>query len=210
MLSFLFGLYLVFGGLVVFLSSKSIYNFLYIFLIYINKCECKALVIDYKEIQYYTKRTPRRVVHNYFPKIMYQYDKEKQTGYSYKICNKTRKMYNKNASIIIYCNKNKPSQFFIKNNLCYFTDILCFGLSIIYFMVLIFLSKKIYVQNYLIINNFMVCLLVSLLIMAVMLFSKFLKGYINENEVKIFSILQVIIYVALLTINWLYLYIHQC
>ena len=208
MLNFLFGLHLILGSLVVFLASKSICNLLYIFLIYINKSELKATVIDYKEIQYYTKRTPRRSIHNYFPKIMYQYSQKTQMGYAYKICNKTNKMYNINDSIIIFCNKKRPSQFFIKNNLCCFSDILCFVLAIVYLAVLFFIAEKLYVQNYSIINSFIVCLFISLLIIVIVLFLKSLKGYINENKVKIFSILQVIIYGCLLTLNWLYLFIH--
>lgn len=208
MLNFLFGLHLIFGSLVVFFASKSICNLLYIFLIYINKSELKATVIDYKEIQYYTKRTPRRSIHNYFPKIMYQYSQKTQMGYAYKICNKTNKMYNINDSIIIFCNKKRPSQFFIKNNLCCFSDVLCFVLAIVYLAVLFFIAEKLYVQNYSIINSFIVCLFISLLIIVIVLFLNSLKGYINENKVKIFSILQVIIYGCLLAINWLYLFIH--
>lgn len=192
----LIGLSLVFGTLAVGLISHALYWLCGIFLTRFSGIKTLGTITDYTERCYYTKRTPPRLIHNYFPIVEYSFlGKNFRSEYK-NIFKKNKKAYAINTKKEIFINRKNNSQIII----CGYYDclspiaVLIFG--IFYFLFLTFLCIRFFsgcFAEYAI--KILLCFIISAVSILLGLISRILKGYVNNEKIKTYTFIHCIVFI---------------
>ena len=191
----LIGLSLVLGTLAVGLISHAIYWLCSIFLTRFGGIKTHGTITDYTERCYYTKRTPPRLIHNYFPIVKYSFFGKNFRSEYKNILRKNKKAYATNTKKEIYINRKNNSQIIICGYYDCLSPIVILLFGIFYFLFLTFLCMRFFSEVFAeYTNKILLCFIISAVSILLGLIFRILKGYVNNEKMKTYTFIHCVIF----------------